>query len=165
MARAAISTSLNVDSVFGMLAGFTSTATRAIVGTSSRSSSSRFDVSSALTKLIPVRFPPGRERLATNPRLTGSSDTTKTTGIVVVAALACQRRRDASGRGDHGNLPSHQVSRQLRNSIHLVIAPPVLDRHALALDQAYVSEALAKPAQAVGQRLGRSLVKQSDHRH
>jgi hypothetical protein len=37
-----------------------STATRAIVGTNSRSSSSRLAVNSALIKLIPVRFPPGR---------------------------------------------------------------------------------------------------------
>ena len=88
MARAAGSTSLNVVSVFAALAGLTSTATRAAPGTSSRRSSSRFAVNSPLKKLIPVRLPPGRARLATRPSLTGSSPTMKTMGIVVVAALA-----------------------------------------------------------------------------
>src|SRR5262249_4164770 len=41
-------------------AGLTSTATRVALGTSSRSSSSRFATNSELKKLIPVRFPPGR---------------------------------------------------------------------------------------------------------
>jgi hypothetical protein len=37
---------------------------------------------------MPVKFPPGRARLATRPTLTGSSPVMKTTGIVDVAALA-----------------------------------------------------------------------------
>src|SRR5712692_10914356 len=43
MARAAASTSLNVDSVFAASAGLTSTAMRAAPGTSSRRSSRRFE--------------------------------------------------------------------------------------------------------------------------
>src|SRR5262249_11340743 len=66
----------------------TSTATRVAAGTSSRRSSSRFAANSPLIKLIPVRLPPGRARLATRPGPTGSSLETKTMGIVVVAALA-----------------------------------------------------------------------------
>ena len=72
----------------GSMVGLTSTATRAAAGTSSRRSSSRFAANSPMKKLIPVRLPPGRARLATRPSLTGSSATTKTMGIVVVAALA-----------------------------------------------------------------------------
>ena len=88
MARAAASTSLNVVSVFAASAGVTSTATRVTAGTSSRRSSNLFAPNSAPKKLVPVRLPPGRARLATRPRLTGSSPTLKTMGIVVVAALA-----------------------------------------------------------------------------
>ena len=98
MARAAASTSLNVVSVFAALAGLTSTATRAAPGTSSRRSSSRFAANSPLKKLIPVRLPPGRARLATRPSLTGSSATAKTMGIVVVAALAANAARDLRSR-------------------------------------------------------------------
>src|SRR5262249_18907661 len=78
------STSLNVAAVVVALTGLTSTATRVAAGTSSRRSSNRFAVSSALKTLTPVRLPPGRERLATRSSLTGSSATTKTMGIIVV---------------------------------------------------------------------------------
>src|SRR5215475_9402907 len=88
MARAAAGTSLNVDSVLVAVAGLTSTLTRAAAGTSSRRRSSRFAVTSAAKILIPVALPPGLARLATRPSLTGSSLTTKTIGIVVVAAFA-----------------------------------------------------------------------------
>jgi hypothetical protein len=45
-------------------------------------------VNSPLKKLIPVRLPSGRARLATRPLATGSAATKKTIGMVVVAALA-----------------------------------------------------------------------------
>src|SRR5262249_62140156 len=47
-----------------------------------------FAITSLEKKLIPVRLLPGRARLATRPSLTGSSPTTKTIGIVAVAAFA-----------------------------------------------------------------------------
>ena len=61
---------ISVDAVFD---GLRSTSTRAAVGTSSRRSSNRFPSNSLVKKLIPVRLPPGWARLATRPRLTGSS--------------------------------------------------------------------------------------------
>src|SRR5262245_4693371 len=79
-----ISVVLAAAGLFGLL----STATRTAAGTSSCRSSSRFVFNSELKKLIPVRFPPGRARLATRPILTGSSLTAKTMGITVVAAFA-----------------------------------------------------------------------------
>src|SRR5262249_8322282 len=82
------STSLNVVSVVVTLAGLTSTATRSADGTNSRRSNSRFAVNSALKKLVPVRLPPGRARLATSPSLTGSAAVRKAIGIVGVAGLA-----------------------------------------------------------------------------
>src|SRR5438477_2306662 len=56
-------------------------------GTSSEINSRRFAVSSLLSKLTPVRLPPGRDRLATSPSPTGSA-LTKAMGIVEVARLA-----------------------------------------------------------------------------
>src|SRR5262249_229688 len=50
-------------------------------------SPSRLATSSWKKILMPVILPPGRARLATSPKLTGFSLTTKTIGIVVVAAL------------------------------------------------------------------------------
>src|SRR6266508_2525712 len=88
MARAAASTSLTVVSTLGPPVGLTSTATRVAAVTSSRRSSSRFATTSPPKKLIPVRLPPGRARLATRPSLTGSSATLKMMGIVAVAVLA-----------------------------------------------------------------------------
>jgi hypothetical protein len=57
-------------------------------GHHSRSNSNRFADKSTARKVMPVKLPPSRARLATRPRLTGSSPTVKTMGIVVVAALA-----------------------------------------------------------------------------
>jgi hypothetical protein len=58
------------------------------VGTSSRSISSCFGASSTVRAATPVRFPPGRLRLATSPSATGSPEVTKTIGMVMVAAFA-----------------------------------------------------------------------------
>ena len=57
MARPAASTSRNVVSAFGALAGLTSTATRAASGTNSCRSSKRFATNSLLRKLMPVALP------------------------------------------------------------------------------------------------------------
>src|SRR5262249_15279525 len=53
----------------------------------------RFAANSSPKKLIPVRLPPGRARLATRPSVTGSSAARKTIGIVVVAAFAASAPR------------------------------------------------------------------------
>jgi len=50
--------------------------------------SSRFDPISMPIKVVPVRLPPGRLRLATSPVSTGSPPIVKTIGMVAVAALA-----------------------------------------------------------------------------
>ena len=164
MARAAASTSRNVASAFAALAGLTSTAIRAAPGTSSRRSSSRFAANSAVRKLTPVRLPPGRARLATRPSLTGSSPTTKTMGIVVVAALAANAA-GGSDRDDHGDLPANQFGRQRRQPIGLTLGPAVFDRHVLALDIAGFLQALAECAQTVRDRVRRFAVEEPDHRH
>jgi len=42
---------------------------------------------------VPVRFPPGRAKLSTNPAATGSLPVRKTIGMLVVAALAARTAR------------------------------------------------------------------------
>ena len=138
---------------------------RAIPGTSSRRSSSRFAVNSAMKKLIPVMLPPGRARLATRPSLTGSALTVKTMGIVVVAALAANAEAGEPPATITATCRRTKFGRQRRQSIHLIFGPAVFDRDVLALDMAGFFEALAKCAQAVGERVGRCAVEKPDHRH
>ena len=57
-------------------------------GSNSRSSSSRFCPTSTFKLVTPVKFPPGRFRLATRPSATGSLAVSNTIGIVAVAAFA-----------------------------------------------------------------------------
>jgi len=68
--------------------GSTSTAKSVAVGSNACSTSNRFGTISTFKLVTPVRFPPGRFRLSTNPTLIGSTATANTIGIVVVAALA-----------------------------------------------------------------------------
>ena len=72
------------------LLGLTNSASTASFGTASLTSSSRLAPSTFMKLLMPVTLPPGRLRLATRPALTGSSPTTKTIGIVPVAAFAAK---------------------------------------------------------------------------
>ncbi len=62
-------------------------ARRASPGTACLSSSMRFGLRSPVMMATPVRFPPGLERLATNPCAIGSPET-NTIGVVVVARWA-----------------------------------------------------------------------------
>ena len=94
------------------LARLMSIATRVAVGTSSRRSSSRFAANSPAKKLIPVRLPPGRARLATRPNLTGSSAAIKTMGIILVAALASSADGTPPHRSNRGDLPANQFGHQ-----------------------------------------------------
>src|SRR5262249_34125612 len=71
----------------------------------------------------------------------------------------------SGGRGDHGDLSANQFSRQLRQSIELVLGPAVFDGHVLALDVAAILQALTKCAQTVRHPVRRSGVKKSDHGH
>src|SRR5262249_9764782 len=50
-------------------------------------------------------------------------------------------------------------------SIELILGPAVFDRHVLALDVAYILQALAKCAQTVRHPVRRSVVKKPDHWH
>ena len=110
MVRAADSASLDVVSEVGP-AGLTSTQTRVAAGTSSRKSSSRFATNSALRKLIPVRLPPGRARVATRPTPTGSSGRNEDDGDGRGCRLG--RERAICKCDDHCDLAAHQIGRKL----------------------------------------------------
>src|SRR6516164_4602335 len=60
---------------------------RFALGTSSRIIPNRFAPSVLTINVTPVTLPPGRLRLETRPRSTGSAPVAKTIGMVVVAAL------------------------------------------------------------------------------
>src|SRR5262249_14859995 len=129
MARAAVSASRNVVSVIVTSAGLTSTAIRVAPGTSWRRSSNRFAANSVAKKLIPVRLPPGRARLA---RVFGHN---KNDGDGRGRSLGCERRRN-SACGNHRDAAANQIGCQFRQAIILIVGPAVLDGNVLALDEA-----------------------------
>lgn len=101
------------------------TATRETLGTASLRNSSRLPLKSRAWEAGPVRFPPGRARLATSPVTTGSELLIDTMGIVVVAFLAAwlagvrvatmmstgSRTKSPASSGSRSNLPSaHRYS-------------------------------------------------------
>ena len=71
-------------------------------------SPNRFAANSTFKKLIPVRLPSGLLRLATRPSLTGSSETMKTIGIVLVAALAANATGGPAGATSHSHPPTNK---------------------------------------------------------
>src|SRR5215472_15625250 len=68
------------------------------LGTTSCSSSSRFDATSVFKDVMPVTLPPGRLKLATRPTATGLVAVLKTIGMVVVAALAASAEAMSGAR-------------------------------------------------------------------
>src|SRR5215471_15305196 len=74
-------------------------------------------------------------------------------------------RRGGRARGDYSDLSANQFGRQLRQSIVLVLGEAIDDCYVLALHIADLFEALAKCAQTVRHRVGRSGVEQPNHRH
>src|SRR5262249_12713975 len=75
-----------------------------------------------------------------------------------------QRWSGASACNDHGDRSTNQFGRQRRQSIELILGPAIFDHYILALDEAYLLQALAKCAQAVRGSRGRRGVKEANHR-
>src|SRR5215469_872073 len=73
-------------------------------------------------------------------------------------------RRGGRARGYYGDLSANQFSRQLRQSLVLVLGEAVDDCYVLALHIADVFEAQAECAQTVRHRVRRPGVKEPDHR-
>jgi hypothetical protein len=79
----------------------------------------------------------------------------KTTGIVVVAALARKRCECAAGRGNHIHPPAHQIGRQLAKAIDRqcpIRSPldPIVQVLELALEVYFV----VRPCQSIHARRG-----------
>src|SRR5262245_20471451 len=163
MARAAASTSLNVDSVFVAWAGLTSTTTRVAAGTSARRSSSRFAL--ANEKIDPRQVAAGLGKAGHKTESYRVFADGEDDGDRRGCRLRCERHSGASARGDHRDPSANQFGRQCRQPIELILGPAVFDRHVLALDIAGVFEPLAKSAQTIHQRVRRPAVEHPDHRH
>src|SRR5262249_31924184 len=107
-------------------AGSRMTATSVTPGATSLSSSSHFPLIAKSNCVKPVVLPPGRDRLATKPRSTGSEVSTKTIGIVARRVLQC---------AGHGAAKSQQQIRRLFDELHCVAsvkltiagAPTIID--------------------------------------
>src|SRR5262249_9402536 len=67
--------------------------------------------------------------------------------------------------GDHGDLATNQIGRQLRQAVGLVVSEAVYDRHVLALNEALLLKALAEFAQALSKPVRRGAAEEPDHRH
>jgi hypothetical protein len=67
---------------------FVSTATRVVVGASSRSTATHFEPTAGSKLVAPVTLPPGFAKLWTMWLRTGSATVKNTIGIVFVAAIA-----------------------------------------------------------------------------
>src|SRR5215472_633581 len=63
-------------------------------GSSSCSKPSRFASNAVVKKLTPVALPPGRLKLATRPRVTGSTPAKNTIGIVEVAPARARAKSE-----------------------------------------------------------------------
>src|SRR6202040_543804 len=68
------------------------------------------------------------------------------------------------GRGDHGHLSADQIGHQCWQAVVLALQPMVLDRHVLPFDIAGFVEAFAKRSPITRRAIGRSGVKEADHR-
>src|SRR5207248_2870851 len=97
----------------------------------------RLAITSEAKKFIPVALPPGRAKLATRPNLTGSSETPKTIGIVVVAAFASGAATVKAG-------VAITATRRRTRSAMSDGKRVVLAHHVLALDVAGLAEGLTE---------------------
>ena len=131
-ARAAACTSLRSASVSGA-SGLTSTAIVVALGTSSRSSSSRFAPSSAGEKAhagdVAARPVEAGDEAAADRVAADREDDRNRCGCGLG-----RQRRSVPLRDDHGHLPANQFGRQRRQPIELTLRPAVFDRDVLALD-------------------------------
>src|SRR5262249_50719687 len=164
MARAASCSSAGCRADSGLF-GLERKATIVALGTSSCSSPSRLGPSSAANQLTPVTLPPGRLRLATRPRLTGSSLLVKTIGIVLVAAMATSAELLPPVCRDHTYLRRNKTSRERRQPIQSSLRPAIFDRDVLTLDVTDLVQATPERGCHGSERLRRLSIQESNRRH
>src|SRR4051812_46361952 len=150
----------SADSLFGL----TSRAITLACGSSSESSSSRLGFNSAPRKLIPVRLPPGRAKLATRPVTTGSFPAVKTIGIVQVAFFASYGS-EASGCHNHIDLAADEIGSKFGQPIIPVLRPAVFERNVLSLDIAGLAQPPVERGHTWRSRARRRTGEEADHRN
>ena len=115
--------------------------------------------------LTPVMLPPGRFRLATRPRATGSftegGDDRRGRG------RRPRRLHDViAAAGDHySQRLASQLGSQTRHPVSLILRPAVFDPGVLAVDVTGLLEALEERREEGRITLRRLAVEKSDHRH
>src|SRR5215831_10018339 len=78
--------------------------------------------------------------------------------------LCCKGGRK-EGDGEHGHLASDQIGRQFWQLIVLTLPIAIFDGYIVALDITYFFQSFSERGREVRTRLGRSLVKETDHGH
>ena len=164
MVGAACCASRNVGSAIEALAGLTSTATRAALGTSSWSSRSRLADHLGGEKIDAgcVAARPGEAGDKTEPDRVFAD--TEDDGDRRRRSFGRECGRADAGRGDHRHLTPDQIGHQCRYAIVLAFQPMVLDRHVLAFDGAGFVETFAKRNPIARRAIRRSGIDKSDHR-
>src|SRR5215467_10298448 len=92
------------------------------------------------------------------------ASTTSICNPMADAAAATSLVADA-GRGDHGDLPANQFSRQRRQPVILIFGPAKFDRHILPFDEARLFQALPKSGDVWRIWTGRCGSKKPNNRH
>src|SRR5262249_50715281 len=113
----------------------------------------------------PVTLPPGRARLATRPRLTGSSAMPNRIGIVVVAALAASAARALPGAAITLTRRRTSSAASSGSPIEAAFGPAELDPDVLAFDVAFFIQTSTIYAQMGCSRSRRLKAEKSDYRH
>ena len=135
------------------------------LGTNSCSIPSNLATNWTTEKTTPVILPPGRLMLATRPTLTGSAPMTNTIGVVAVVALPACAAGTPAPDPDRGDLPAHEIGRQSRQPIQLIVRPAILDGDVLAFDEFSVIQTLPKGIDNICEAGSRGASEKSDNRH
>ena len=96
-------------------------------------------------------FPPGRARLATSPRPTGSAAPTKTMGIVVVACLAARALATPTARMQI-HRQADQLGREVGEPVEVPLRIAVLKGDMLSLHIAEIAQPLDERGRGRGRR-------------
>jgi hypothetical protein len=106
--------------------------------------SRRFVRRVALNVPMPVMFPPGRLRLGTRPRRTGSLAAENTIGMVEVAGFGGMRRGWASRREQHSHTQGDEIGSKRGQSVVTTFCPTESDRQILSFDEPRFAQPLAE---------------------
>src|SRR6516165_9268948 len=165
MIGAASCRSRNVFSVAAALAGLTSTATRAAVGTNSCRSRSRLAATSSERKLTPVALPPRTGKAGHKTKLDRVARDTEYDWDRRSCRFGRARRRPAAGDSDHRHWAANQSGHQSRQPIVLALQPVVLDSDILPFDVTGFLETFTERGHITRSDFRSPRVKKPNHRH